>query len=140
MKGETEEHLDEPIKRLTVTTPSLLTHVDRSDLKVALDKASLRVSSCRDIEDSNVAAAIETRFFQFPEKRDEHMTPTECILGVFGLEEVVIVDFTNSVLSSKENFIAIKDHSISASGIGAEDEEVRTGIREVMVLRTQILD
>jgi hypothetical protein len=165
MKTKTEEYLEKPINHLTVTTPSFFTPTDKSDLKLALGKVSLHISSCGDIEDSAIAATIATRFSQFSPKRDENMTSAECMLGLFGVEEVVVVDYTKDVFAlsifqlntgkqtwsedrpdRKEHFVAIRNSSNTISELGSDNEDtsfwddIKTGIRQTALRRTVIHD
>ncbi|KAF8859274.1 hypothetical protein BDZ45DRAFT_801786 [Acephala macrosclerotiorum] len=159
MKTQTEQLLGHSLTRLTVTTPSFFTDSFRLDLRLALRKASLNISLCGDIEDSAIASTIATRFSQFPQTRSEGITATEFLLGEFGLEEVIVVDYTEHLFATtmfelytgkltwsedeKRHFVAVQNNSNAAS----EDEheikfwqEIRIGIREFAVRRTQIPD
>lgn len=162
LKRITEGYLEKPINQITVTTPSFFTSADRLDLNRALAEVSLHPSSCGEIEKSSIAATIATRFSQFPPDRGINMTSAECILGSFGLEEVVTVEYTEDVFAfsifklfvgkqtwkyhGEEEFVAIRNISTNNSGLDEDEDgmrywnEIEMGIRQTALRRTMVDD
>ncbi|KUJ23482.1 uncharacterized protein LY89DRAFT_183606 [Mollisia scopiformis] len=99
MKTQTEGLLQEQISNLTVTTPDFLPEAVRLEIKLALGKASLHLSSCGDIEDSIIASTLATRLSQLPSRGGRNISAAECLLGPFGVEEVIAVTYTESILA-----------------------------------------
>jgi len=162
LKSITEAYLETPIKHITVATPSFFTSADISDLKWALMGISLHPLPCGDIEESSIGATIATRFLEFPRDRDMTMTSSKCILGSFGLEEVITVEYTQDVFAfsvykffigdktwnykREGNFIAVGNLSSNIPKSGFERDEmgfwskIVTGIRRVALHRTVLHD
>lgn len=97
LKTSTEEFLQHTIQNATITTPRFLPQEHEADIKLALSKVSLNISSCGEIEDSLVASTLATRFFQqSASSRETNISTTEWLLGPFRMEEVMIAIYTDS--------------------------------------------
>jgi hypothetical protein len=158
MKMETERVLGDHISEIVVTTPSILPHSHKEDIKLALNKASLSRSSCGEIEDSIIASTIATRFFHRHLKiGGGNISRAECLLGPFGFEEVTALTYMQKILvlsifkiytglqtwTTEEmwHFVAIGDlGDLEINRDSTFWDNVTTGMRKTAIRRTTIFN
>ncbi|KAF4631700.1 hypothetical protein G7Y89_g6431 [Cudoniella acicularis] len=122
-------------------------------LKLALTKASLH-PQCNSIEDSAVSAALYTRFSYLHQQKQQNFTsPTECLLGPFSVEEVIVVDYSQKVfalstfrlytgtrtwsLLKPQTFITVRGSSTLAENQNASFwTDIQTGMRHTVLQST----
>jgi hypothetical protein len=156
LKTRTEHYLGDTATNIMLTFPGFFNDTQKLLLYHAPEGAFIRSIACSGTESSANAATLAQRHGQFLYNHPNSTSTTECISGPFGIEEVISVDYTGSVLAfhmfdlhdgrqtsfqkHKEYFVALKNSSTTFSNAqAAEDqsllfwENVKSSIRSLVV-------